>query len=124
MLGAVPGSADPGEGAAADPGEGAAGGPSQEAAVAAALELGRRPAGAPPVCALCIDSDGTDGPTEAAGGLVDDLTSSVLADAGVDVTAALAAHAAGGVLAAAGDLVFTGPTGTNVNDLKLGLVGG
>ncbi len=40
-----------------------------------------------------------------------------------DVQAALAAHASGTALEAAGDRVFTGPTGTNVNDLKVGLVG-
>ncbi len=38
--------------------------------------------------------------------------------------AALAGHASGAALAAAGDLAFTGPTGTNVNDLKIGLVAG
>ena len=77
----------------------------------------------PPACLLCLDSDGTDGPGHAAGGLVDDLSAAALAAAGVDLQAALAAHAAGTALEAAGDRVFTGPTGTNVNDLKVGLVG-
>ena len=47
-----------------------------------------------------------------------------LAAAGVDARAALAAHASGAALEATGDLAFTGPTGTNVNDLKIGLVAG
>ena len=76
----------------------------------------------PPACVLCLDSDGIDGPGHAAGGLVDDLSAAALAAAGVDPQAALAAHASGTALEAAGDRVFTGPTGTNVNDLKLGLV--
>ncbi len=95
------------------------GGPSQEGALAGALEL----AGGSAACLLCLDSDGTDGPGHAAGGLVDDVTAAALAAAGAGAHAALAAHASGTALEAAGDRVFTGPTGTNVNDLKLGLVG-
>jgi glycerate-2-kinase len=70
-----------------------------------------------------MDSDGTDGPTDAAGGLVDDLSAAVASSAGVDLRSALAAHTAGSALAALGDLVVTGPTGTNVNDLKVALRG-
>lgn len=95
----------------------AGGGPSQEAAVAAALAL----EGGPPACLLCLDSDGSDGPTDAAGGLVDDLTPEAARAAGIDLPAALAAHRAGPALAATGDLVVTGPTGTNVDDLRVGL---
>ena len=93
------------------------GGPSQEGALAGALEL----AGGPAACLLCMDTDGADGPGHAAGGLVDDLSAEVLAAA--DPQSALSAHASGTALEAAGDRVFTGPTGTNVNDLKVGLVG-
>jgi len=94
-----------------------AGGPNQEAALAAALVL----AGGGEAAVICLDSDGTDGPTEAAGGIVDDLTAPVAAAAGLDLTAALGGHASHDALAALGDLVVTGPTGTNVNDLKVAL---
>ena len=93
------------------------GGPSQEAALAAALALdghGRS-------CVLCLDSDGTDGPTDAAGGLVDDMTVAAARAGRCHLTGALARHEALAALAALGDLVVTGPTGTNVNDLKIGL---
>ncbi len=96
---------------------GGRGGPSQEAALAAAHEL----AGAATAAVLCLDSDGTDGPTDAAGGLVDDLSAQAARAAGTDLPAALAAHTSYDALAALGDLVVTGPTGTNVNDLKIAL---
>jgi glycerate-2-kinase len=95
------------------------GGPSQEAALGAAVNL---PAGQA-ACILCIDSDGTDGPTEAAGGLVDDLTMQTVFERGVDVERALAEHTCYPALAAIGDIVVTGSTGTNVNDLKIALKG-
>ncbi|RPI31294.1 MAG: DUF4147 domain-containing protein [Actinomycetota bacterium] len=109
--------ADAAGGSPGVPEQAALGGPSQEAALAGALGL----AGGPPACLLCLDSDGSDGPTEAAGGLVDDLTAEAERAAGSDLPAALSAHHAGPALRAAGDLVVTGPTGTNVNDLRIGL---
>jgi glycerate 2-kinase len=95
------------------------GGPNQEAALAAAIEL----AGGPAAVVACLDSDGSDGPTDAAGGLVDDTTAAALAAAGGDGAAALAGHDAYDTLTRAGDLLFTGPTDTNVNDLKIALRG-
>lgn len=100
----------------------AIGGPSQESAVAAALQTRQRLAH-PVVCA-CLDSDGTDGPTDAAGGLVDDMTVDSFQAAGIEVHRVLAEHTAYSALLTVGDLVFTGPTATNVNDLKIGLAGG
>ena len=94
------------------------GGPSQEAALAAALALDGHDAAS---CVLCLDSDGTDGPTDAAGGLVDDMTVAAARAGGCDLAGALARHEALATLAALGDLVVTGPTGTNVNDLKIAL---
>jgi glycerate 2-kinase len=95
------------------------GGPNQEAALAAAIEL----AGGPAAVVACLDSDGSDGPTDAAGGLVDDTTAAALAAAGGDGAAALAGHDAYDTLTRAGDLMFTGPTDTNFNDLKIALRG-
>ncbi|SEW18301.1 hydroxypyruvate reductase [Cognatiyoonia koreensis] len=62
-------------------------------------------------------SDGRDGPTDAAGGLVDQGTLARISDAGGDVTALLANNDSYAALALAGDLLMTGATGTNVADL-------
>jgi len=94
-----------------------AGGPSQEAALAAAVRL----ADGGPACVLCMDSDGSDGPTDAAGGLVDDLTAGEARERGLDLEAALTSHASHECLRTLGGLVVSGPTGTNVNDLKIAL---
>lgn len=66
---------------------------------------------------LAVGSDGIDGPTADAGGLVDATTPARARHAGVDPRAALARFDSGTALAAAGDLVVTGPTGTNLCDL-------
>jgi hydroxypyruvate reductase/glycerate 2-kinase len=96
-----------------------AGGPNQEAALAAALEL----AGGPPVSACFLDTDGSDGGTDAAGGVVDGRTAARAASAGIDLETALATHRSGEALAALGDRIETGPTQTNVNDLFVLAVG-
>ena len=68
---------------------------------------------------LAAGSDGTDGPTDAAGGLADGGTAERIRAAGLDPRAMLENNDAYHALSAAGDLFITGPTGTNVNDLFL-----
>lgn len=70
---------------------------------------------------LAAGTDGTDGPTPDAGGLVDGGTWQRVIDGGLDPDACLAHANAGEALEAAGDLVHTGATGTNVCDLAIGL---
>lgn len=96
-------------------GECGEGGPNQEFALSAALKI----AGRGDTVVASIDTDGTDGPTEASGGLVDGWTVERAREAGFDAEACRMAHAALELLRATGDLVIAGPTGTNVNDLKL-----
>ena len=96
-----------------------AGGPNQEAAAAAALHLD---AGTP-ISACFIDTDGSDGGTDAAGAVVDGLTARRARDAGIDLSAAVAGHQSGEALAGLGDLIVTGPTQTNVNDMFVIAVG-
>lgn len=70
---------------------------------------------------LAAGTDGSDGPTEDAGALVDGATIARGKAHGLDAGAALAKADAGTFLEASGDLIHTGPTGTNVMDLMLGL---
>ena len=91
------------------------GGRCQEIALAAAIEIrGRRGAGV-----MAIGTDGTDGPTDAAGAIVDGGTVDRAAAAQLDAKAMLEDNNSYEVLKAAGDLVVTGPTGTNVNDVMI-----
>lgn len=91
------------------------GGRNTEFAVAAALELDRLHLDDWVVASLATDGD--DGPTAAAGGIVTRRTVRAASDAGVDVGAALQANDTLRVLDVAGATVRSGPTGTNVNDL-------
>jgi glycerate-2-kinase len=70
---------------------------------------------------LAAGTDGVDGPTDAAGGCVDGDTVARARAAGVDPTAALAATDSHRLLARTGDLVVSGPTGTNVADVVVAL---
>ncbi|MFO1351314.1 MAG: glycerate kinase [Gammaproteobacteria bacterium] len=94
------------------------GGLNQELALAAAGEL----AGTRNIVIAAVGTDGTDGPTDAAGGLVDGQTKSRLSAENLDLEQMLADNNAYAALTAAGDLLKTGPTGTNVNDLALALI--
>jgi glycerate-2-kinase len=90
------------------------GGPNQEFALAASL--GIEDAG--PVVVVGFDSDGTDGPTDVAGGIVDEQTLSRAREKGIDIFASLVRHDVTPVLKTLEDVIETGATGTNVNDLK------
>ena len=93
------------------------GGPNQEFA----LSIARKIAGLNAVV-LAVDTDGTDGPTDAAGGIVDGETLKKLKKARIDVEEALRRHDAYHALERVGALLRTGPTGTNVNSLVIALV--
>ena len=69
-----------------------------------------------------VGSDGTDGPTDAAGGYVDGDTAAALAARGLDAGTVLADNDAYHALQAVDGLIVTGPTGTNVNDVAVVLV--
>jgi glycerate 2-kinase len=94
------------------------GGRNQELALAAALAL----EGLPDVALLALATDGTDGPTDAAGASVDGRTAESARAAGWDPVATLADNNAYPLLEATGALLRTGPTGTNVNDITVLLV--
>jgi hydroxypyruvate reductase len=93
------------------------GGRNQHLALAAARLI----AGHGDLLVLAAGTDGSDGVTEDAGALVDGDTCARLALAELDADRCLAQADSGRALAASGDLVHTGPTGTNVGDLVLGL---
>jgi hydroxypyruvate reductase len=94
------------------------GGRCQEFALAMAPAL----AALPGAVVLAAGTDGTDGPTDAAGALVDWTTLARARAGGLDPRAALAANDAYRFFAGLGDLVVTGPTGTNLLDLYLALI--
>lgn len=93
------------------------GGRCQEFAAVVAREL----AGRQGLQVLAAGSDGTDGPTDAAGGWADGGTIDRALAAGLDPVARLRDNDSHALLGAAGDLFVTGPTGTNVTDLVLGI---
>jgi hydroxypyruvate reductase len=93
------------------------GGRCQQFALAAAQSI----AGHAEFIVLAAGTDGRDGASEDAGAIVDGETVQRALDAGFDVAACLSAADSGTALEAAGDLVYTGATGTNVGDIVLGL---
>ena len=94
------------------------GGRAQEFAAAAALEI----AGLAKVWVVAIGTDGTDGPTDAAGAVNDGNTVACAQRLSVDLAGALKRHNTYPALKRLHQLITTGPTGTNVNDLYLLLV--
>jgi glycerate 2-kinase len=95
------------------------GGRNQELALASALALD----GWPGVLVVTLATDGTDGPTDAAGAVATGETVARARALGLDPQAALDANDSHPFFDALGDLILTGPTGTNVNDLLFVLVG-
>ena len=93
------------------------GGRNQELALGAAEGLAGLSA-----CVISVGSDGTDGPTDAAGGYADGDTLRALADRGLTPDAVLRENDAYHALQAVDGLIFTGPTGTNVNDVAVALL--
>ena len=94
------------------------GGRNQELALAAAPAI----AALSSIAVFSVGSDGTDGPTDAAGGYVDNTTAAKLAEMGVDIHAVLADNDAYHALEKCGGLIMTGATGTNVNDVAVLLI--
>jgi glycerate 2-kinase len=95
------------------------GGRNQHLALATALELERR--GLHGAIVLAAGTDGIDGATDDAGAIVDATTCQRARDAGLDPRESLERADSGTLLEAAGDLLHTGPTATNVGDLVLAL---
>ena len=96
------------------------GGPSQELALGFALELAYLPGSS----LIALDTDGTDGPTACAGGIVDAQTVKRAEAIGLNVYECLMEHNSHTVFQALGDELITGNTGTNVCDLNIAYVPG
>lgn len=94
------------------------GGRNQELALSAARGI----AGLKNTAVFSVGSDGTDGPTDAAGGYCDGETKAVLEAKGVDICEVLRQNDSYNALAECNGLIMTGPTGTNVNDVAVVLI--
>ena len=94
------------------------GGRNQELALAAAQGID----GIIGTAVFSVGSDGTDGPTDAAGGYVDYQTAAELKSQGIDIYNVLQDNDAYHALEKTGGLIITGPTGTNVNDVAVALL--
>jgi hydroxypyruvate reductase len=88
-------------------------------ALAWAISMASRPS---PSCFASVATDGSDGPTHAAGGIVDHLTCDRARGLGLEPLTFLDANDSLNLLKATGDLIVTGPTQTNVMDLQVLLV--
>ncbi len=94
------------------------GGRNQEIALSAATGI----EGMKDTVIFSLGSDGTDGPTDAAGGIVDGETAGRLRSIGISIPQVLADNDAYHALQSVGGLIMTGPTGTNVNDVTVILI--
>lgn len=95
------------------------GGPNQEFALSASIKM----SDLRNIVILSIDTDGSDGPTQIAGALVDGDSMSMAVNKGLHPEQALIDHDTFNLIHQIGDDIVTGPTGTNVSDLKILLVG-
>lgn len=93
------------------------GGRNQELALAASEQIAGLNA-----CVFSLGSDGTDGPTDAAGAYVDGESAALLRKQGISISETLKNNDSYHALKACGGLIITGPTGTNVNDLSVLLI--
>ncbi len=91
------------------------GGRNQEIALSASMGI----EGLKEVVIFSLGSDGTDGPTDAAGGIVDGESVVRMKSAGIEPESYLNNNDSYSALAASNDLIITGPTGTNVNDVSI-----
>ena len=98
---------------------GGTGGRNQEVALAAAIEL----RGTSGITVVSFGTDGVDGPTRAAGAIADSTTFERARARGLDPLASLRDNDSHPFFRSLGDLVVTGPTGTNVNDVMIALCG-
>jgi glycerate 2-kinase len=95
------------------------GGRNQELALAAAIAM----VGTDAITVVSLATDGSDGPTDSAGGIADGATRQRGRALGLDAEEYLRGHNAYPYLQATNDLLLTGPTQTNVNDLVFVFVG-
>jgi len=96
------------------------GGRNQELALSAANEI----SGRDNILIFSLGSDGTDGPTDAAGGIVDGNTKLDLEKIGININRTLDNNDSYTALKKVNGLIITGPTGTNVNDVAVALIRG
>jgi len=94
------------------------GGRNQEIALSAALRLRNEPG----ILLTSFATDGKEGNSEAAGAYASNATAAAGERAGFDARSCLARNDSHTFLAAAGELIVTGPTGTNVNDISFALI--
>ena len=94
------------------------GGPNQEFVLGFALELGSRDK----VCCASVDSDGSDGPTDIAGGIIDGETVTRAKKSNINIADFLKNHDSSTALYILGDTIVTGHTGTNIVDLRVILI--
>ena len=100
-------------------GETGIGGRNQELVLAASTRI----ANSEHIVIGSVDSDGTDGPTDVAGGIVDGFTSARIKQAGFDLDVEMKRHNSHAVLDQLGDTIKTGNIGNNVRDLRIAYVG-